>query len=262
MAAQEAATAADVVGRLAGKVAIVTGASRGIGLAVAQRLLDEGGQVCITARKPDVLKEAAAELGDSDRVLTVAGKAHDPEHQADTVAQVMEQFGRIDILVNNVGTSPVFGPLMELEQAAAAKILEVNVLSALAWTQQVVAASMRDGGGGAIVNMASVAGVGVSPGIGMYGVSKAALMNLTKQLAFELGPDIRVNAVAPAVVKTKFATPLYEGREEEVAATYPLRRLGVPDDIGSVVAFLASDDSSWMTGQTLVVDGGVTLTAV
>jgi NAD(P)-dependent dehydrogenase (short-subunit alcohol dehydrogenase family) len=261
MRVRDEATTAHTLGRLAGQVAIITGGSRGIGLAIAQRLLDDGAEVCITARKPGVLKEAAATLGDSDRVLTVAGKAHDPQHQADTVAQVTKQFGRIDILVNNVGTSPVFGPLMDLEQAAAAKILEVNVLSALGWTQHVVAASMREHGG-AIVNMASVAGVGVSPGIGMYGVSKAALMNLTKQLAVELGPAIRVNAVAPAVVKTKFAAALYEGKEDEVAATYPLRRLGVPDDVGSVVAFLASDDSSWMTGQTLVIDGGVTLVGV
>ena len=113
--------------------------------------------------------------------------------------------------------------------------------------------------GGSIVNVASVAGLRPAPGIAMYGVSKAAVIHLTEELAIELGPDIRVNAVAPAVVKTKFAEALYSGREEQVAKPYPLKRLGEPEDIGSVVAFLASDDSGWMTGQTLTVDGGVLL---
>jgi 3-oxoacyl-[acyl-carrier protein] reductase len=114
--------------------------------------------------------------------------------------------------------------------------------------------------GGAVVNVASVAGLKPAPGIAMYGTSKAALIHLTEELAVELGPGVRVNAVAPAVVKTDFAKALYEGREEQVAAQYPLQRLGVPDDIGSVVAFLLSDDAGWLTGQTVVVDGGVTLT--
>lgn len=247
-----------MAGRLQGKVAIVTGASRGIGLGIAQRLLAEGASVCITARKPEPLEKAAADLGDASRVLAVAGKAHDPQHQADAVAKVLDTFGRIDLLVNNAGTNPVFGPLMELEPAAAAKILEVNVLAALAWTQQVYQASLREHGG-VVVNMASISGIGISPGIAMYGASKAALINLTKQLAVELGPAVRVNAVAPAVVKTRFARALYEGYEEEAASRYPLKRLGVPDDVAAAVAFLASDDASWITGQTLVLDGGVTL---
>lgn len=242
--------------RLAGRVAIVTGASRGIGLAIAQRLVADGAQVCITARKPEGLEEAAAAIDGS--VLAVPGKAHDPEHQADVIDQVMETFGRLDVLVNNAGTNPVFGPLMDLEPAAAAKILEVNVLAALSWTQRAHQVHLKEHGG-AVINMASVSGLGVSPGIGMYGASKAALINLTKQLAVELGPSVRVNAVAPAVVKTKFARTLYEGHEDEVASHYPLKRLGVPADVAGAVAFLASDDASWMTGQTLVLDGGVTL---
>lgn len=114
--------------------------------------------------------------------------------------------------------------------------------------------------GGSIVNVSSVAGIRPSPGIGFYGASKAMLTRITQELAVELGPDIRVNAVAPAVVKTTFATALYDGREAQVAATYPLKRLGVPEDIGGVVAFLLSPDAAWMTGQLLVVDGGLTLT--
>jgi NAD(P)-dependent dehydrogenase (short-subunit alcohol dehydrogenase family) len=244
-----------------GRVDIVTGASRGIGLAVAARLVSQGARVCLTARKPEPLADAASSIGDADRVMTVAGKSHDPAHQDETIAAVLERFGQIDVLVNNAATNPVFGGLTDIEPAAAAKVLEVNVLAPLGWIQRVHKASMQERGG-VIVNMASIAGIGISPGIGMYGASKAALINLTKQLAAELGPSVRVNAVAPAVVKTQFAAPLYEGNETEVASMYPLKRLGVPDDVAGAVAYLASDDSSWMTGQTLVLDGGVTLAGV
>ena len=167
-------------------------------------------------------------------------------------------FGPVDILVNNAGINPAYGPLVDLPLAAARKILEVNVVGTLAWVQAAHAAGLGERGG-TIVNLASVAGVKPAPGISFYGVSKAAVIHLTASLAVELGPKIRVNAVAPAVVKTKFAEALYVGREDEVAAQYPLRRLGVPDDIAGAVAFLASDEASWITGQTFVLDGGVTL---
>jgi 3-oxoacyl-[acyl-carrier protein] reductase len=245
--------------RLTGKTAIVTGASRGIGFAIAERLVAEGARVVITARKQEALDEAVAQLGGPEVALGVAGNAGDAEHQADVVARTLDTFGSIDLMVNNTGINPAYGPLMNLDLDVARKIVDVNGVAALAWVQQVHRAWMGEHGG-SIVNVASVAGLRPAPGIAFYGASKALLIHLTEELAVELGPDIRVNAVAPAVVKTKFASALYEGKEEQVSSAYPLKRLGVPADIGSVVAFLLSDDAGWMTGQTLTIDGGVLLT--
>lgn len=245
--------------RLAGRVALVTGASRGIGLAIAHRLVGDGAKVAITARNADALQAAVTQLGGPDVAVGVAGKADDDEHQQAVLAAVGEAFGPVDILVNNAGINPAYGSLLDLPAGAARKILDVNVLATLSWVQRVHAAGMGTSGG-SIVNIASVAGVKPAPGISFYGVSKAAIIALTASLAVELGPAVRVNAVAPAVVKTKFAEALYVGREAQVAAQYPLRRLGEPDDIASAVAFLASDEASWITGQTIVLDGGVTLT--
>jgi len=245
--------------RFEGRTAIVTGASRGIGLGIAQRIVDEGGRVCLTARNDEALQEAVIHLGGPEVAIGVAGKGDDTEHQDDAIARTLEAFGSVDHLVNNTGINPVYGRMIDIDLAAAHKIFAVNVLSALAWTQKVFHAWM-DEHGGTVVNVASVAGLKPAPGIGFYGASKAMLLHVTEELAVELGPDVRVNAVSPAVVKTRFATALYEGREDEVAAAYPLKRLGVPSDIGSVVAFLLSEESGWMTGQNLVVDGGLTLT--
>ncbi|GAB2771264.1 SDR family oxidoreductase [Amycolatopsis magusensis] len=240
------------------RVAIVTGASRGIGLGIARTLVERGAKVCITARKPEPLAEAVRELGGGDHAIAVPGKADDAEHQAEAVAKAVETFGSLDMLVNNTGINPVYGPTLDIDPEAAAKILAVNVLAPLAWTRHARDAWMGEHGG-SVVNVASVAGLGASPGIGMYGISKAALIRLTVELGAELGPGIRVNAVAPAVVKTKFATALYEGREEEVSAAYPMKRLGLPEDIAGAVAFLLSDEAGWITGQTMVLDGGRTL---
>jgi NAD(P)-dependent dehydrogenase (short-subunit alcohol dehydrogenase family) len=244
------------LGRFEGQVALVTGASRGIGLAIAQRLVSEGGRVCITARKPEALERAIAELGGGDKAFFVAGSGDDAEHQAEAVDATLSTFGRLDVLVNNTGINPTFGPLLEIDENVARKIFEVNVMSALAWIKLAHKAWLADNGG-AIVNVASVAGLGVSPGIAFYGVSKAALISLTRQLAVELSPTVRVNAVAPAVVKTRFAEALYAHDEAGAAAQYLLKRLGEPEDVAAAVAYLASSDAAWTTGQTLVLDGGL-----
>jgi NAD(P)-dependent dehydrogenase (short-subunit alcohol dehydrogenase family) len=242
----------------AGRTAIVTGASRGIGLEVASRIVDEGGKVCVTARNAGALAEAVESLGGAQHAIGVPGKADHSEHQADAVARTLEAFGSLDVLVNNTGINLVAGPLLGVEISAARKVMEVNVIAALAWVQQAHQGWMRDHGG-CVVNVASVAGLAPAADIGFYGASKAALIHLTRQLALELAPAVRVNAVAPAVVRTRFATRLYEGHEDEVVARYPLGRLGVPQDVAGAVCFLASNEASWVTGQVLVLDGGLTL---
>ena len=244
--------------RLAGKTALITGASRGIGLAIARRLVAEGARVCITARRLEPLAESAASFPDGTAIF-VAGKSDDPEHRAEVMDTIAREFGGLDVLVNNAGINPVYGPLIDLDLTGARKLVEVNVLGTLAWTQAAYHHEGLDFAArrGVVVNVASVTGLTPSEGIGMYGITKAALIHLTRTLAAELGPDIRVNAVAPAVVKTRFARVLYEGKEEEVAAAYPLGRLGTPDDVAGAVAYFACDDSAWVTGQTLVLDGGL-----
>jgi NAD(P)-dependent dehydrogenase (short-subunit alcohol dehydrogenase family) len=241
------------------QVAIVTGASRGIGFAIAQRFVAAGAKVCITGRDAAALENAAKDLGGPDVAIGVAGKGDDADHRAEVIDTVLGAFGPITTLVNNIGINPAYGPLQSLDLAAARKMLDVNVLGTLGWVQEALRGGLADRGG-AIVNISSVSGVRPAPGIAFYGVTKAALIHLTEELAVELAPAVRVNAVAPAVVKTRFATALYEGREDAVAATYPLQRLGVPEDVAGAVAFLCSRDAAWITGQTLVIDGGLTLT--
>jgi NAD(P)-dependent dehydrogenase (short-subunit alcohol dehydrogenase family) len=245
--------------RFEGKVAVVTGASRGIGLAIASRLVSEGAKVCVTARKSEALEAAVDLLGGPAFAVGVAGRADDAAHRENAIRATLDTFGQVDILVNNTGINPVYGPISGTDVGAAAKVFDVNVIAALSWTEEVRKLGLGSRPGAAIVNVASIAGLRPSPGIGVYGASKAALIHVTAQLALELAPQIRVNAVAPAVVKTRFATALYEGRERTVIESYPLGRLGHPDDVAAAVAFLASDDASWVTGQTLTLDGGVGL---
>lgn len=236
--------------RFDGRVALITGSSRGIGFAIARRLIDEGASVVITGRRQESLDAALDQLGAA--ATGIAGRADDAEHRAEVFAHIAERHGRLDHLVNNAGINPAYGPLREVDAGAARKILEVNVIASLEWTRAGVAAGLSR----SVVNVASIAGLSASPGIGMYGISKAAVINLTMQLAYELAPGIRVNAVAPAVIKTAFARALYEGREAEAAAAYPLGRLGETEDVAGPVAFLLSDDAAWITGHILPIDGG------
>ena len=243
--------------RFEGRVALITGASRGIGLAVAERLVSEGATVVITGRKPESLAAAVERLG--SHAVGIAGRADDPDHRAEVFARIGEQLGRLDHLVNNAGINPAYGPALEIESSVVRKILEVNVVAALDWTRSAVEAGLSR----SIVNTASVAGLSASPGVAFYGVSKAALLNLTQQLAVELAPRVRVNAVAPAVVRTRLAQALYEGdREAALAKAYPLGRIGEPEDVAGPVAFLLSDDAAWITGHTLTIDGGASAVAV
>jgi len=190
-------------------------------------------------------------------VRWVAGRSQDPEHREQVIATALGEFGHLDTLVNNAGINPVYGPLRDLDLEAARKVMDVNVVSTLGWVQAACAAGLGQRQGATILNMASVTGSVPSPGIGWYGVTKAAVAHLTTTLATELGPAIRVNALSPAVIKTQFARALYEGREDEVARAYPMDRLGAPDDVAGAAAFLCSDDAAWITGQVLAVDGGL-----
>ena len=243
-----------------GAVAIVTGASRGIGLAIAARLVADGAQVVITARKPEPLAAAVAELGGPETALGIAGNAADPAHIEEVVAAARATFGGLDHLVNNTGINPHFGPMLDADADVVRKIFDSNVIAAAQWLKTALAAGLGSPEHPAsVVNVASIAGFNATGMIGWYAVSKAAVIHLTRELAYQLGPAVRVNAVAPAVVKTRFAEALYVGHEEQVASAYPMKRLGMPADIAGAVSFLLSRDAGWITGQTLVVDGGVTL---
>lgn len=247
--------------RLDGKVAVVTGGSRGIGQATARLMLTSGAEgVVITSRKPDNLDQSVRELVeagvDRNRLEAIVARADQPDDAQRTIATTIERFGSCDILVNNAGTNPAPGPLVTVDLGAVDKTWAVNQKGPLIWCQQAVTQWMADHGG-SIVNVSSVGGLRPAPILGAYNISKAALAHFTHQLAFELAPVVRVNAVAPGVVKTRLAGSLWEGREEEASKGHPLGRLGEPDDIARAIVFLASDAASWITGVVLPVDGGV-----
>ncbi|BDT90465.1 3-ketoacyl-ACP reductase [Nocardia sputorum] len=242
-----------------GKSALVTGASRGIGKAVAAELLGRGANVLITARKKDPLEEAAAELrelGHQGQVVALAGNSGVAADRAAAVERAVTEFGSLDVLINNTGINPVYGSLMDADLDAVRKIFDVNVVAALGYIQEAYRAWMRDHGG-AVVNVASVAGIRSTGVIAAYGASKSALIHLTGELAWQLGPKIRVNAVAPGVIKTKFADALYSADEERAASVYPMKRLGSPEDVARLIGFLVSDEAAWITGETVRVDGGL-----
>ncbi|MEZ4333691.1 MAG: SDR family oxidoreductase [Myxococcota bacterium] len=241
---------------LEGKVAVVTGGSRGIGRAVAARLLEEGARVMIVARKPDVLRATCLALGPE-----VAGHATNVADEAGAraaIAATLDRFGRLDVLVNNASTNPYFGPLMKIDRERAERTIQVNQWGAVLWTQLAWHAWMAEHGG-RVVHVSSMGGLVPEPNIGWYNGTKAAIVQLTRQMAQELGPRVNVNCVAPGVIRTDMSRAIWERHEDAIAAQTPAGRLGEPEDVADAVVYLASDAARFVTGQTLVVDGGITL---
>jgi NAD(P)-dependent dehydrogenase (short-subunit alcohol dehydrogenase family) len=239
--------------RLDGKVALVTGASRGIGRAIAAAFADAGARVMLSSRKEDALKEAASTM--TGEVEWFAANAGEEEQAAACIDATVDRLGGLDILVNNAATNPYMGPLTGIDKPRADKTVQVNQWAIVSWTQLAWRAAMEEHGG-SIINVASIGGISVEPSIAYYNVTKAAVIHLTKQFANELAPKVRVNALAPGLVKTDFARALWEPAEEQIAKRLPLQRLGEPEDIANAAVFLASDKASWLTGHTLVIDGG------
>jgi NAD(P)-dependent dehydrogenase (short-subunit alcohol dehydrogenase family) len=240
--------------RLDGKVAIVTGGSRGIGKAIAKVYADSGAQVMITSRNEDSCAATAEELGDS--VAYMAGHIARDEDAERVIEATMDQFGRVDILVNNAATNPYAGKTINVDRARWDKTFETNLTAPMFWTQRVWNRWMKENGG-AIVNISSVGGLSTNPILGVYDITKAAMIHLTKQLAAELAPGVRVNCLAPGLVKTDFAKVLWEdGKGDDVAKAYPLNRLGEPEDVAGAALFLAAETGRWITGQTWALEGG------
>jgi NAD(P)-dependent dehydrogenase (short-subunit alcohol dehydrogenase family) len=236
-----------------GKVALVTGASKGIGAAIARIYAEHGASVMLSSRKLEALEATAATI-DGDTAVFAANAGHADQAQA-CVAATIERFGGLDILVNNAATNPYYGRSIDIDLPRFDKIIEVNLRGPFVWTQEAWKQAMAERGG-AIINIVSVGGMKYTSPIGIYDMTKAGLIHQTKHLAGEMGPGVRVNAIAPGLVKTDFARALWEPGGERTDWPWPLARLGEPLDIARAALYLASDLASWVTGEVLVVDGG------
>ena len=241
---------------LTGRVALVTGASKGIGLGIAKILAEHGARVMLSSRKKDALEAAAATI-DGETAVHPA-HAGDPEQAAACVRATIETFGGIDILVNNAATNPYYGRAIDIDLPRYDKTMEVNLRGPFVWTQEAWRQAMSERGGN-VINISSIGGLQFGGPLGIYDLTKAGLIHMTKHLATELAPKVRVNAIAPGLVKTDFARALWEPLGDKTPPGLPLPRLGEPVDIARAALFLASEMSSWMTGEVLVVDGGAIL---
>jgi NAD(P)-dependent dehydrogenase (short-subunit alcohol dehydrogenase family) len=247
---------------LSGKVALITGSSRGIGKAIAERLAEHGAKVTISSRKLDICEETAAEINARrpEAAIAVAANISSKADLQRLVDETRAAFGKIDVLVCNAASNPHFGPMLGISDEAFRKVLENNIL-ANHWLAQMVVPEMRQRRDGSIIIISSIGGLRGSAEIGAYNVSKAADLQLARNLARELGPDnIRVNCIAPGLVKTEFARALWDTPDHEARASFatPLGRLGEPDDIAGAAVFLAARAGAWVSGQVIVVDGGTT----
>jgi NAD(P)-dependent dehydrogenase (short-subunit alcohol dehydrogenase family) len=244
---------------LSGRVAIVTGASKGIGNATAAILAEHGAHVVLSSRKQADLDAEAERINTRypEKATALAAHAGRPEDLQRLVEEVMKRFSRIDILVNNAATNPYFGPILGAELTAWDKTFEVNLRGVFLLTKLVYEASM-EAGGGAIVNIASIGGIRPGIGLGVYNITKAGVIMLTRQLARELGGKVRVNAVAPGLIKTRFAEALWGNEQilDRVLSQNPMGRIGVPEEVAAGVLFLVSDAASYVNGEVLVIDGG------
>ncbi len=249
---------------LSGKVAVITGSSRGIGRAIAERMAEQGAKVVISSRKAPACEEVAAAINaahGAGSAIAVPANISSKEDLKQLVEAATSAFGKIDILVCNAASNPYYGPMAGIEDDQFRKILENNVI-ANHWLIQFAAPQMVERNGGSIIIVSSIGGLRGSPVIGAYNVSKAADFQLARNLAVEYGPhNVRVNCIAPSLIKTDFARALWENPEtlKRATSTTPLRRIGEPDEIAGAAVFLASDAGSFVTGQAIVVDGGATI---
>ncbi|MEZ4226326.1 MAG: glucose 1-dehydrogenase [Polyangiaceae bacterium] len=247
---------------LEGKVAIVSGASRGIGAAIAQCFAAAGARVVVASRKLDAVAPVAAAIEQSGgKAHAVAAHVGDIEQCHELVRQAVRSYGQADVLVNCAGTNPYFGPVIGIDPGAYQKTFDVNLRGAMEASRAFAQHVVDRAGTGAIVNIASVAGMRAAPMQGVYGMTKAAMISMTQSLAFELGPShIRVNAIAPGLIETRLSAAITSSETlvQMVNQRTALGRIGQPDEIAAAALFLASDAASFVTGQTLAVDGGFT----